>query len=128
NETTPTSNSGNKKKNNFASAKFRGMGCTASASQQVSVPAVVEEKVERRKEDMVDLHRVDWIMDGICGFGLGGSVSEMGWWNWLLGLLHFFSSPIDEASAARKGMISIHSLRDIAKASVFCVYGWIWES
>lgn len=92
------------------------------------VLAVVEEKVERRKEDMVDLHRVDWIMDGICGFGLGGSVSEMGWWNWLLGLLHFFSSPIDEASAARKGMISIHSLRDIAKASVFCVYGWIWES
>ncbi|KAI4350961.1 hypothetical protein L6164_005363 [Bauhinia variegata] len=31
----------NKKKNNFSAASFRGLGCTAGASQQVSVPAVI---------------------------------------------------------------------------------------
>ncbi|KAF7819915.1 E3 ubiquitin-protein ligase MBR2 isoform X1 [Senna tora] len=30
-----------KKKNNFSAASFRGLGCTAGASQQVSVPAVI---------------------------------------------------------------------------------------
>lgn len=36
---------------------------------------VVVEKVESKREEMVDLQRVDWIIDGICcGFG---SASEM---------------------------------------------------
>jgi hypothetical protein len=52
NEATPTT----KKKNNFTSTKFRGLGCTASASQQVSVPAVIrgsadwEAKKSRKKK------------------------------------------------------------------------------
>lgn len=41
----------------------------------LSLEVVVLEKVERSREEMVDLHLVDWIMEGICGFG---SVSEMG--------------------------------------------------
>ncbi|XP_075661570.1 uncharacterized protein LOC142631311 isoform X2 [Castanea sativa] len=55
NEATPT-NSSTKKKNNFTSATFRGLGCTASASQQVSVPAVIrgsadwEAKKSRKKK------------------------------------------------------------------------------
>ncbi|KAL6178185.1 hypothetical protein ACLB2K_049704 [Fragaria x ananassa] len=37
----------NKKKTNFpSSAKFRGLGCTASASQQVSVPAVIRSSAD----------------------------------------------------------------------------------
>lgn len=46
------------------------------------------EKVERR-EEMVDLHLVDWIMDWTCGVG---SVSEIRWLNWFLCLLHFMRS------------------------------------
>lgn len=45
-------------------------------------PVVVElvvEKVERRREDMVDLQRVDWIMEGICGSEIGGPISEICW-------------------------------------------------
>uniref|UniRef100_A0A7N2MRD1 RING-type E3 ubiquitin transferase n=2 Tax=Quercus lobata TaxID=97700 RepID=A0A7N2MRD1_QUELO len=55
NEATPT-NANTKKKNNFTSATFRGLGCTASASQQVSVPAVIrgsadwEAKKSRKKK------------------------------------------------------------------------------
>ncbi|KAF3975293.1 hypothetical protein CMV_001453 [Castanea mollissima] len=41
NEATPI-NSSTKKKNNFTSTTFRGLGCTVSASQQVSVPAVIQ--------------------------------------------------------------------------------------
>lgn len=44
-------------------------------------------KLERRREEIGDLQLVDWIMDG-GGFGLYGSVSEIGWINWLRGLLH----------------------------------------
>lgn len=54
---------------------------------------VLLEKVERRREEMVDLQRVDWIIEGIDGFG---SDSEMGWFKWLkslLGLLNFMCSP-----------------------------------
>lgn len=91
----------------------------------VSFVVVVEEKVESRKEEMVDLQRVDWIMEGICGFGLGGSVSEMGWWNWLLGLLHFFCSPIDEASAASTGMVSIHSV-SLRERKSLC-FSCLWD-
>ncbi|XP_015882798.2 uncharacterized protein LOC107418609 isoform X2 [Ziziphus jujuba] len=47
----------NKKKNNFTSATFRGLGCTAGASQQVSVPAVIRtsadwqgKKVRKKKQ------------------------------------------------------------------------------
>ncbi|KAJ7970338.1 RING/U-box superfamily protein [Quillaja saponaria] len=46
----------NKKKNNFTAATFRGLGCTAGASQQVSVPAVIRtsadwqgKKAEKKK-------------------------------------------------------------------------------
>jgi hypothetical protein len=74
---------------NFAEAKLFFFLLPLLVVGVVSFVVVVEEKVESRKEEMVDLQRVDWIMEGICGFGLGGSVSEMGWWNWLLGLLHF---------------------------------------
>ncbi|GMN46380.1 hypothetical protein TIFTF001_015566 [Ficus carica] len=45
NETVlPMNNNNNnnvKKKNNFSSATFRGLGCSAGSSQQVSVPAVI---------------------------------------------------------------------------------------
>lgn len=58
-------------------------------------------KLERRREEIVDLQRVDWIMDG-AGFGLYGSVSEMGWINWLLGLLHFMCSELSVTT----GMVS----------------------
>lgn len=67
----------------------------------------VLEKVERRREEMVDLHLLDWIIDGICGLGLvGGSISEMGWcWNWFLGLLHLTCSrPVVSSTT---GMVSL---------------------
>ncbi|XP_014517318.1 uncharacterized protein LOC106774794 [Vigna radiata var. radiata] len=35
-----------KKKNNFSAATFRGLGCTAGASQQVSVPAVIRSSAD----------------------------------------------------------------------------------
>lgn len=57
---------------------------------------VLLEKVERRREEMVDLQRVDWRREGICGFG---SVSEMRWLNWFLGLLHLMCSD-DTAEAS----------------------------
>ncbi|KAJ7975164.1 RING/U-box superfamily protein [Quillaja saponaria] len=43
NETIHTNinSTNNKKKNNFKAATFRGLGCTAGASQEVSVPAVI---------------------------------------------------------------------------------------
>ncbi|XP_021810887.1 uncharacterized protein LOC110754158 [Prunus avium] len=56
NETLPTSLN-NKKKTNFSSSTFRGLGCAASASQQVSVPAVIRnsadwqgKKVKKKKQ------------------------------------------------------------------------------
>ncbi|KAG2667509.1 hypothetical protein I3760_15G118700 [Carya illinoinensis] len=55
-ETTPTTNSNSKKKKNFSSATFMGMGCKASASHQVSVPAMIrgsadwEGKKSRKKK------------------------------------------------------------------------------
>lgn len=61
-----------------------------------SLEVLLLEKVERRREEMVDLHLVDWIMEGICG--LGSVSSMMGWcwlwwWlNWFLGLLHLMRS------------------------------------
>jgi hypothetical protein len=64
---------------NFAEAKLFFFLLLLLVAGVVSFVVVVEEKVDRRKEEMVDLQRVDWIMEGICGFGLGGSVSEMGW-------------------------------------------------
>lgn len=55
---------------------------------------VLLEKVESRREEMVDLQRVDWIIEGIDdGFG---SDSEMGWFKWfkwVLGFLNFMCSP-----------------------------------
>lgn len=35
-----------KKKNNFTSSTFRGLGCTAGSSQQVSVPAVIRNSAD----------------------------------------------------------------------------------
>ncbi|XP_062117024.1 uncharacterized protein LOC133830924 isoform X2 [Humulus lupulus] len=56
NETIPL-NLHNKKKNNFTSSTFRGLGCTAGSSQQVSVPAVIRssadwqgKKVRKKKQ------------------------------------------------------------------------------
>lgn len=46
--------------------------------------------MERKREDMVDLVRVDWIIDGICGFGSGSAVI------WFLGLLILICSDIVE--------------------------------
>jgi len=111
---------------NFAEAKLFFFLLLLLVAGVVSFVVVVEEKVDRRKEEMVDLQRVDWIMEGICGFGLGGSVSEMGWWNWLLGLLHFFCSPIDEASAARTGMISILSTREQERERERVCFSCLW--
>lgn len=62
---------------------------------------VLAVKPERRREEIVDLQRVDWMMDG-AGFGLYGSISEMGWINWLLGLLHFMCSELSVTT----GMVS----------------------
>ena len=62
---------------------------------------VVLEKVERR-EEMVDLQRVDGVIGEIRdGFG---SVSGMVWLNWFLGLLHLMCSDTAEASVTA-GMI-----------------------
>ncbi|XP_050376596.1 uncharacterized protein LOC126793996 [Argentina anserina] len=45
--TNEAASSSSKKKTNFpSSAKFRGLGCTASASQQVSVPAVIRSSAD----------------------------------------------------------------------------------
>lgn len=56
NETAMAMNSV-KKKNNFSSASFRGLGCSAGSSQQVSVPAVIRtsadwegKKVRKKKQ------------------------------------------------------------------------------
>lgn len=56
NETTPTTSS-KKKTNNFTQTTFRGLGCAAAASQQVSVPAVIRtsadwdaKKVKKKKK------------------------------------------------------------------------------
>ena len=62
--------------------------------------SLVVVKLERRREEIVDLQRVDWRMEG-AGFGMYGSVSEMGWISWLLGLLHFMCSELSE----RTGMV-----------------------
>ncbi|WVZ25921.1 hypothetical protein V8G54_004465 [Vigna mungo] len=45
---TPTINATaqSKKKTNFSAATFRGLGCTAGASQQVSVPAVIRSSAD----------------------------------------------------------------------------------
>lgn len=51
-------------------------------------------KVEIRREEMVDLHRVDWMMEGILGFGMGSDgLVEIGGF---LGFLHFRCSPMVE--------------------------------
>ncbi|KAI3443323.1 uncharacterized protein J3R85_000256 [Psidium guajava] len=56
NEHVPTTMNPTKKKH-FASSRFRGLGCTASASEQVSVPAVIrasadweKRKVKKKKQ------------------------------------------------------------------------------
>lgn len=54
----------------------------------ISLDVLLLEKVERR-EEMVVLQRVDWIVVEICGLG---SVSEIKCLNWFLGLLHFMCS------------------------------------
>ena len=65
--------------------------------------------MERKREEMLDLERVDWITDGISGTGFG-SVSVMLIW-FLVGLLNFRCSAIvvdeEEAEAevsVRNGM------------------------
>ena len=73
----------------------------------VVVSLLVEEKVERKREEMLDLERVDWITDGISGTGFG-SVSVVLIW-FLGGLLSFRYSAIvvDEEEAevsVRNGM------------------------
>lgn len=73
----------------------------------VVVSLLVEEKVERKREEMLDLERADWTTDGISGTGFG-SVSVMLIW-FLGGLLSFRCSAIveDEAEAefsVRNGM------------------------
>ncbi|XP_062026495.1 uncharacterized protein LOC133742830 isoform X2 [Rosa rugosa] len=77
-----------KKKTNFpSSAKFRGMGCTASASQQVSVPAVIRssadwegKKVKKKKvnkknvrNEFKDKSQNQGVVDGPVGFGLNSA-------------------------------------------------------
>ncbi|XP_022137196.1 uncharacterized protein LOC111008721 isoform X2 [Momordica charantia] len=49
-ESLPSSSVTNRKKSNFSSATFRGLGCTASASQQVSVPAVIRTSADWQKK------------------------------------------------------------------------------
>ncbi|XP_020221867.1 uncharacterized protein LOC109804452 [Cajanus cajan] len=48
NNDTPTINGGapSRKKSNFSSATLRGLGCTAGAAQQVSVPAVIRSSAD----------------------------------------------------------------------------------
>ena len=50
NECLPSSIATNRKKNNFSSATFRGLGCTNAASQQVSVPAVIRTSADWEKK------------------------------------------------------------------------------
>ena len=55
-------------------------------------------KVEIRREEMVDLHRVDWMIEGILGFGMGSDgLVEIGGF---LGFLHLRCSPMVELSEA----------------------------
>lgn len=63
---------------------FWPLACVVS----ISLDVLLLEKVERR-EEMVVLQRVDWIVVEICGLG---SVSEIKCLNWFLGLLHFMCS------------------------------------
>ena len=75
----------------------------------VVVSLLVEEKVESKREEMLDLERVDWITDGISGTGFG-SVSVMLIW-FLDGLLSCRCSAIVEDEEAetevsvRNGMV-----------------------
>ncbi|XP_023519760.1 uncharacterized protein LOC111783108 isoform X1 [Cucurbita pepo subsp. pepo] len=50
NECLPSSIATIRKKNNFSSATFRGLGCTNAASQQVSVPAVIRTSADWEKK------------------------------------------------------------------------------
>lgn len=60
--------------------------------------------MERSREEIEDLGRVDWIVfQGICS-GFGGSVSEMGWF---LGFLQRLSSAIVEVSGTTEDMTTI---------------------
>lgn len=72
NESLPSSIITHRKKNNFSSATFRGLGCTASASQQVSVPAVIrtsadwEKKKTRKKKQTNSKNKThQGIVDGL---------------------------------------------------------------
>lgn len=72
NESLPSSIITHRKKNNFSSATFRGLGCTASASQQVSVPAVIrtsadwEKKKTRKKKQTNSKNKTQQgIVDGL---------------------------------------------------------------
>ncbi|WJX25645.1 RING-type E3 ubiquitin transferase [Trifolium repens] len=94
NETTHDSNQNRTKKsnskninngNNFSAATFRGLGCTAGTSQQVSVPAVnrcsvdwqgkKNRKKKHRKNSNKTCHGVDDVdfQDVWCGPGIGFS-------------------------------------------------------
>lgn len=55
-------------------------------------------KVEIRRDEMVDLHRVDWMIEGILGLGIGSDgLVEIGGF---LGFRHFRCSPMVELSEA----------------------------
>lgn len=58
----------------------------------------VEEQVERRRVEMEDLQRVDWMIEGICGGGFR-SLSKMGSFS-LLGFLNLSCSAIVEKLSA----------------------------
>ncbi|CAJ2637092.1 unnamed protein product [Trifolium pratense] len=87
NETTHDSNQNRTKKNNgnFSAATFRGLGCRAGTSQQVSVPAVIRSsadwegkknrKKKHRKSSNKTCHGVDDVdfQDVWCGPGIGFS-------------------------------------------------------
>ncbi|GAU30738.1 hypothetical protein TSUD_145350 [Trifolium subterraneum] len=93
NETTHDSNRNRTQKNNnkninngnFSAATFRGLGCTAGTSQQVSVPAVIRSsedwqgkknrKKKHRKKSNKTCHGVDDVdfQDVWCGPGIGFS-------------------------------------------------------
>lgn len=89
NETTHSSgnNNRNKKNSNFSAAStFRGLGCTAGASQEVSVPAVIRSSADwQGKKNRMKKHRknknknVVGVVDDVpfndvwCGPGIGFS-------------------------------------------------------
>ncbi|KAK7320127.1 hypothetical protein RJT34_04861 [Clitoria ternatea] len=68
---TPTPTINVRKKTNFSAATFRGLGCTAGASQQVSVPAVIRTSADwQGKKTRKKKHKRNSNRNKVCHGGV----------------------------------------------------------